>query len=104
MRRRFVAWACNGSRIALSDRRDLRLHEQMKDPTTVLYALSTVAQTCAALAALVGAIGLFRLQILREQRKQEDQTRRLYVSRSGVLLVSGRPLLALVLFQAPPTR
>ena len=45
----------------------------------VLYALSTLAQTCAALAAFVGAVGIFRLQILREQRKEEDQTRRLYV-------------------------
>jgi len=33
---------------------------------TVLYALSTVAQTCAALAAFVGAVGLFRLQSLRD--------------------------------------
>jgi len=31
----------------------------------VLYALSTLAQTCAALAAFVGAVGLFRLQVLR---------------------------------------
>lgn len=45
--------------------------------TTLLYTLSTLAQTCAALAAFVGAVGLFRLQILREQRKEEDQTRRL---------------------------
>ena len=47
--------------------------------TTLLYTLSTLAQTCAALAAFVGAVGLFRLQILREQRKEEDQTRRLYI-------------------------
>ena len=33
-------------------------------PTTVLYALSTFAQTCAALAAFVGAVGLFKLQLL----------------------------------------
>jgi hypothetical protein len=30
----------------------------------VLYALSTLAQTCAALAAFVGAVGIFRLQNL----------------------------------------
>ena len=30
--------------------------------TTVLYALSKFAQTCAA---LVGAVGLFKLQLLR---------------------------------------
>jgi hypothetical protein len=34
---------------------------------TVLYALSTLAQTCAALAAFVGAVGLFHLEILRER-------------------------------------
>jgi hypothetical protein len=34
MRRRFVAWACNGFRIALSDRRDLRPqeHRPVKKP------------------------------------------------------------------------
>jgi hypothetical protein len=38
----------------------------LPDPgTVVLYALSTLAQTCAALAAFVGAVGLFRLQLLR---------------------------------------
>ena len=37
------------------------------DPTSILYALSTLAQTCAALAAFVGAVGLYRLQILRDQ-------------------------------------
>ena len=34
----------------------------------VLYALSTLAQTCAALAALVGAVGLYRLQALKGER------------------------------------
>lgn len=33
---------------------------------TVLYALSTISQTCAALAALVGALALYRLQAMRE--------------------------------------
>ena len=32
--------------------------------TTLLYALSTLAQTCAALAAFIGAVGLYRLQLL----------------------------------------
>ncbi len=36
--------------------------------TTVLYVLTTLAQSCAALAAFVGAIGVFRLQMLRDQR------------------------------------
>jgi len=35
----------------------------------ILYALSTFAQTCAALAALIGAIGLYRLQFLRDRRR-----------------------------------
>src|SRR5229473_6771625 len=47
--------------------------------TTVLYTLSTLAQTCAALAAFVGAVGVFRLQILREQRREVDQIRRLRI-------------------------
>ena len=38
----------------------------------VLYALSTLAQTCAALAAFVGAIGLFLLQLLRERRQATE--------------------------------
>jgi len=37
--------------------------------TTLLYLLSTLAQTCAALAAFVGAIGLYRLQSLRDRRR-----------------------------------
>ena len=37
--------------------------------TVVLYTLSTLAQTCAALAAFVGAVGLYRLQVLREQNQ-----------------------------------
>jgi len=32
--------------------------------TIILYVLSTFAQTCAALAAFVGAVGLFRLETL----------------------------------------
>lgn len=34
----------------------------------VFYALSTLAQTCAALAAFVGAVGVYRLQSLRDKR------------------------------------
>jgi len=44
------------------------------DQTTVLlYALSTLAQTCAALAAFVGAVGLYRLQILASRRRDVDE-------------------------------
>ncbi len=38
------------------------------DVTTVLYVLTTLAQSCAALAAFVGAVGVFRLQMLRDDR------------------------------------
>jgi hypothetical protein len=41
--------------------------------TTLLYALSTFAQTCAALAAFVGAVGIFRLQTLRDRRRQAER-------------------------------
>jgi hypothetical protein len=42
----------------------------------VLYALSTLAQTCAALAAFVGALGLFLLQSLREQQRSAEHAMR----------------------------
>ena len=35
--------------------------------TDLLYALSTLAQTCAALAAFIGAIGLYQIQALRNR-------------------------------------
>ncbi len=38
------------------------------------YALSTLAQTCAALAAFVGAVGLYKLQSLRDERARNEQT------------------------------
>ena len=42
--------------------------------TTLLYALSTLAQTCAALAAFVGAVGVYRLQFLRNEHARNEQT------------------------------
>jgi len=39
------------------------------EKTILLYALSTLAQTCAALAAFVGAVGLYRLQSLHNRRR-----------------------------------
>jgi Flp pilus assembly protein TadB len=45
----------------------------VNDPqTTVLYVLTTLAQSCAALAAFVGAVGVFRIQMLREQRQRAE--------------------------------
>jgi hypothetical protein len=41
--------------------------------TIVLYVLSTLAQTCAALAAFVGAVGVFRLQTLRDQHRDAER-------------------------------
>jgi hypothetical protein len=42
----------------------------------VLYALSTLAQTCAALAAFVGAVGVFRLQAIRDRRRDLEREMR----------------------------
>jgi hypothetical protein len=39
--------------------------------TTVLYTLSTLAQTCAALAAFVGAVGLYRVQSVASRRSTQ---------------------------------
>jgi hypothetical protein len=44
--------------------------------TVILYTLSTFAQTCAALAAFVGALGLYKLQSLSDRRRDvEDELR-----------------------------
>jgi len=52
--------------------------------TALLYALSTLAQTCAALAAFVGAVGVFRLQVLREQRRTAEQDLRMLAHELGI--------------------
>src|SRR5205823_3548508 len=58
------------------------LEDQVTDEKTVLlYALSTLAQTCAALAAFVGAVGLFRLQNLASERNEAEREFRGLVSR-----------------------
>ncbi len=41
--------------------------------TAVLYTLTTLAQSCAALAAFVGAVGVFRIQLLRDQRHNAER-------------------------------
>jgi hypothetical protein len=41
-----------------------------KDATTLYYVFSTIAQCAAALAALIGFLGLWRLDRLREARAQ----------------------------------
>jgi len=43
------------------------------DPTALYYALSTIAQCAAALAALIGFLGLWRLDRLRAEREQALQ-------------------------------
>ena len=45
--------------------------------TTVLYTLTTLAQSCAALAAFVGAVGVFRMQVLRDQRRDAEHDLRM---------------------------
>ena len=51
-------------------RREMRSAKD-SERDAVLYELSTLAQTCAALAAFVGAVGIFRLQALRDGRVGE---------------------------------
>ena len=49
------------------------------DPNSVnavLYALSTIAQTCAALAALVGALALYKLQVMRNTHAENERALR----------------------------
>jgi hypothetical protein len=43
------------------------------DPTALYYALSTIAQCAAALAAILGAFGLWRLDHLRELDRHEEE-------------------------------
>ena len=55
----------------------------------VLYALSTIAQTCAALAALVGALALYKLQGMSEaHRGNERAIRAIRTSLVGASAVS----------------
>ena len=49
--------------------------------TTVLYALTTLAQSCAALAAFVGALGVFRIQMLRDQKRDAERNFHLLATR-----------------------
>jgi ABC-type nickel/cobalt efflux system permease component RcnA len=44
---------------------------------TLLYLFSTLAQTCAALAAFVGAVGVLRLRRRSADRQKIGLTRRL---------------------------
>jgi hypothetical protein len=50
----------------------------------VLYALSTLAQTCAALAAFVGAVGIYRLGQLAGQQKEAEAELRVFCDRIGL--------------------
>jgi len=66
----------------------------------VLYALSTLAQTCAALAAFVGAVGLYRLQVLRDRRRTTENEMRGLAALAGLgvdhRVVSLRRIIAVV--------
>jgi hypothetical protein len=52
------------------------------DPTALYYALSTIAQCAAALAALIGFLGMWRLDRLRDEEKQLDLQLRELMSRT----------------------
>lgn len=54
------------------------------DSQAVLYALSTLAQTCAALAAFVGAVGIYRLGQLAERQKRAEAELRVFADRVGL--------------------
>jgi len=51
--------------------------------TTLLYALSTLAQTCAALVAFVGALGLYRLQSLTYRGQEAERNLRGVAARAS---------------------
>ena len=70
--------------------------------TTLLYILSTLAQTCAALAAFVGAVGLFRLQLLRAAHNTAERNVRGLAAREN--LGVGSDLAALLPFDYIITR
>ena len=65
----------------------------MPDPGTVLlYILNTLAQTCAALAAFVGAVGLYKLQSLRGEHARNEHTIRGALGGSVLTLVQAQVL------------
>ena len=72
------------------------------EATTLLYILSTLAQTCAALAAFVGAVGLFRLQLLRAAHNTAERNVRGLAAREN--LGVGSDLAALLPFDYIITR
>ena len=72
------------------------------EETTLLYILSTLAQTCAALAAFVGAVGLFRLQLLRAAHNTAERNVRGLAAREN--LGVGSDLAALLPFDYIITR
>jgi hypothetical protein len=47
------------------------------DPIHLLYARSTIAQCAAALAALIGCLGIWRLDRMRGRHDQVEQNLRL---------------------------
>jgi hypothetical protein len=54
------------------------------DPTALYYALSTIAQCAAALAALIGFLGLWRLDRLREESVTVEQALRAVLRAIGI--------------------
>jgi hypothetical protein len=60
------------------------------DPTALYYALSTIAQCAAALAALLGFLGLWRLDQLREETTQARQELLVLVTSQQVEAIEAR--------------
>jgi len=66
---------------------------EVTDPTTVLYVLTTLAQSCAALAAFVGAVGVFRLQMLRDDHDAAAENLRRVALASRLVMQDTAPWL-----------
>jgi hypothetical protein len=57
----------------------------VQDATALYYALSIIAQCAAALAALIGFLGMWRLDRLKHEREQAGRNLpRLMVSKRGI--------------------
>jgi len=77
--------------------RDASAHRAKSvNETAILYTLTTLAQTCAALAAFVGAVGLYRLQLLRAAQDTIERDVRGLASRANLV---GSDLAALYPFR-----
>jgi hypothetical protein len=71
------------------------MRELWMDDTTLLYVLSTLAQTCAALVAFVGFVGLNQLQVWQQRRTAvHDEIAAIVGSSTDVLSIARGPRFA----------